>query len=112
MPGFTVQDAGFETTRVRGVGSSAIGPGIENAVAVYVDGVYYPTITTGLLDFVDVSQVEVLKGPQGTLFGRNATGGLVQVTTKTPSHDQHLDADLSYGNYEFRQGRPVHNGRC
>ena len=100
VPGFTVQDAGFETTRVRGVGSSAIGPGIENAVAVYVDGVYYPTITTGLLDFVDVSQVEVLKGPQGTLFGRNATGGLVQVTTKTPSHDPHLDADLSYGNYE------------
>ena len=100
VPGFTVQDAGFETTRVRGVGSSAIGPGIENAVAVYVDGVYYPTITTGLLDFVDVSQVEVLKGPQGTLFGRNATGGLVQITTKTPSHDPHLDADLSYGNYE------------
>ena len=100
VPGLTVQDAGFETTHLRGVGSSAIGPGVENPIAVYVDGVYYPTVTTGLIDFVDVSQVEVLKGPQGTLFGRNATGGLVQVTTKTPTHDLHLDMDASYGNYD------------
>ena len=104
VPGFTVQDAGFETTHLRGVGSSAIGPGIENPIAVYVDGVYYPSVTTGLVDFVDVSQVETLKGPQGTLFGRNATGGLVQVTTRTPTQAFHLDADLSYGNYEAGKG--------
>ena len=101
VPGLTVQNGtGFETTHLRGVGSSAIGPGIENPVALYVDGVYYPSSTTGLLDFVDVAQVEVLKGPQGTLFGRNATGGLIQVTTRTPSHDPHFDADVSLGNFE------------
>ncbi len=100
VPGFAVQEAGFETTHLRGVGSSAIGPGIENPIAVYVDGVYYPLVTSGLVEFLDVAQVEVLKGPQGTLFGRNATGGLVQVTTKTPTQAPHMDADVSFGNYE------------
>ena len=100
VPGLTVQNGGFETNHLRGVGSSSLGPGIENSVALYVDGVYQASAGVSLIDFVDVAQVEVLKGPQGTLFGRNATGGLIQVTTKTPSHDFHLDTDVSYGNYQ------------
>ena len=104
VPGLVVQNGGFATNHLRGVGSSTVGPGLENAIALYVDGVYYASAATNLVDFVDVSQVEVLKGPQGTLFGRNATGGLIQVTTKTPTHDPHFDADLSYGNYETGKG--------
>ena len=104
VPGLVVQNGGFATNHLRGVGSSTVGPGLENAIALYVDGVYYASAATNLVDFVDVSQVEVLKGPQGTLFGRNATGGLIQVTTKTPTHDLHMDADLSYGNYETGKG--------
>ncbi len=104
VPGLVVQNGGFATNHLRGVGSSTVGPGLENAIALYVDGVYYASAATNLVDFVDVSQVEVLKGPQGTLFGRNATGGLIQVTTKTPTHDPHMDADFSYGNYDTKKG--------
>ena len=104
VPGLVVQNGGFATNHLRGVGSSTVGPGLENAISLYVDGVYYASAATNLVDFVDVSQVEVLKGPQGTLFGRNATGGLIQITTKTPTHDPHMDADLSYGNYETGKG--------
>jgi iron complex outermembrane receptor protein len=63
------------------------GPGIENPVAVYVDGVYYSASFGVLQSLFDAEQVAVLKGPQGTLFGRNATGGLIQITTRDPSHD-------------------------
>ena len=104
VPGLVVQNGGFATNHLRGVGSSTVGPGLENAIALYVDGVYYASAATNLVDFVDVSQVEVLKGPQGTLFGRNATGGLIQITTRTPTQTPHLDADLSYGNYETGKG--------
>ena len=100
VPGLIVQNGGFATNHLRGVGSSTVGPGLENAISLYVDGVYYASAATNLIDFVNVSQVEVLKGPQGTLFGRNATGGLIQVTTRTPTHDPHMDADVSYGNYK------------
>jgi len=94
------QDNGFMTTHLRGVGSSIIGPGLENPIALYVDGVYYASSASSLIDFVNVADVQVLKGPQGTLFGRNATGGLIQITTKTPTQEFHLDADAGYGNYE------------
>jgi iron complex outermembrane recepter protein len=93
------QNAGFVTTHLRGVGSSILGPGLENPIALYVDGVYYASTSSSLLNFVNVADVQVLKGPQGTLFGRNSTGGLIQVTTRTPTQELHLDTDVSYGNY-------------
>ncbi len=100
VPGVEVGNAvGFVTPHIRGVGSTTIGPGIETDVAIYVDGVYYASSSSALFDFVDVANVEVLKGPQGTLFGRNATGGLIQVTTKDPTQQRHVDVDLTYGNY-------------
>ena len=105
VPGLNVNnDSGYLNTHLRGVGSTTPGPGIESPVAVYVDGVYYANTQGVNLDFVDVNQVEVLKGPQGTLFGRNATGGLIQVTTKDPSQTPALDVDLGYGNYNTSRG--------
>lgn len=83
---------------IRSVGTSSHGPGIENPVATYVDGVYLASATSALLSLADVSQVDVLKGPQGTLFGRNATGGLIQVTTKAPTQDLNGAATVTLGN--------------
>ena len=78
-----VQAASFQP-RIRGIGTAAIGPGIENPVALYVDNVYIGPQVTGLANLADVAQVTVLKGPQGTLFGRNSTGGVIQMTTRDP----------------------------
>ena len=69
---------------IRGVGTAGIN--VENPVSLYIDGVYYASQREGLRDLHDIEQVAVLKGPQGTLFGRNATGGVIQITTKSPSH--------------------------
>jgi iron complex outermembrane receptor protein len=95
---------GFLEPRIRGVGNSSAGAGIENSVAVYVDGVYYSSSPGSLLSLYNIQQIEVLKGPQGTLFGRNATGGLIQITTKDPSESFGGKADISYGNYNTVHG--------
>jgi iron complex outermembrane receptor protein len=81
---FSTAVGGFGLPRIRGVGSTGTGPGIENPVATYIDGVYIGSSTGALTSLNDIEQVAVLKGPQGTLFGRNATGGLIQITTKKP----------------------------
>jgi iron complex outermembrane receptor protein len=105
--GVTTQN--FEP-RLRGIGTGSNGPGIENPVALYVDGVYYASQLMGLDDLTDVSQVTVLKGPQGTLFGRNATGGVIQMTTRDPSSafgaelQSELDNFLTTRNFAYVTG--------
>lgn len=91
---------GFGQPRIRGVGTTATGPGIENPTATYIDGVYIGTSAGTLFSLNDVEQVAILKGPQGTLFGRNATGGLIQVTTRAPSIEPHAEVQVGYGNYD------------
>jgi len=104
-PGVEVQsNNGYAFPIIRGVGSKATGPGIETPVAFYVDGVYYAAPAATLLSFNNIQQIEVLKGPQGTLFGRNATGGLIQVKTRDPSSDFGGKMNLSYGNYQTLKG--------
>lgn len=83
---------------IRSIGTTSHGPGVENPVATYIDGVYMASASTSLMSLSDVAQVAILKGPQGTLFGRNATGGLIQITTKTPSRDFSGDVALTAGN--------------
>lgn len=105
VPSLSVSSAvGFGITYLRGVGSTAIGPGIEVPVSIYVDGIYYASSTSSLFDFNNVDHVEVLKGPQGTLFGRNATGGLIQVITKDPTQDFRLKVAASIDNYASTKG--------
>jgi iron complex outermembrane receptor protein len=100
VPGLNlVNENGAITSELRGIGSNVIGPGFENPVAIYVDGVYYATPTGAFLNFSNIERAEVLKGPQGTLFGRNATGGLIQIVTPDPSHETSGRVDLGLANY-------------
>ena len=86
-------------TYVRGVGSGSAVSGNEPSVAMFIDDVYMPNGNGAVFDFNNVDSVSVLKGPQGTLFGRNATGGVIQIKTRDPSQKPELDLDVGYGNY-------------
>jgi iron complex outermembrane recepter protein len=85
---------------IRGVGTSAANAGADNSVQTYVDGVLISGYDGGLQALNSIQQIEVDKGPQGTLFGRNTTGGVVNITTKTPTQEFHSDGTVSYGNYD------------
>ena len=88
---------------IRGIGVSSAADGLDTTVGVYVDGVYLGRPGMALEDIVDVAQVEVLNGPQGTLFGRNSAAGVVNITTQGPSFTPGIDLEGSYGNYNFEQ---------
>jgi iron complex outermembrane receptor protein len=90
---------------VRGVGTTNAAAGEEGANAVYVDGVYMADLGQTINYFNNIERIEVLKGPQGTLFGRNATGGLIQVITREPGDEYKLDGEFGYANYETVSAR-------
>lgn len=85
---------------IRGVGSQLFDPVSESPVAVYVDDVYIANPQGNVFSLAGTRQIDVLNGPQGTLFGRNATGGVIQVVTKDPSQNSAVDMSLGYGNYD------------
>ena len=100
-PGLTIpQTSGYTQPRIRGVGTTSNGPGVENPVATYIDGVYIASAPSSLLTLNNIDRIEVLKGPQGTLFGRNATGGLIQIITRDPKPTPGAAFNLTYGNYQ------------
>src|SRR5690606_23306737 len=74
-------------------------PSNDSPVVVSVDGVYTAQIAGSLIDVFDVSQIEILRGPQGSLQGRNSPGGAVNITTRRPSGEFGVRAEASYGNY-------------
>jgi iron complex outermembrane recepter protein len=88
---------GFAEPYLRGIGTDLITPGQESPIGFYLDGVYLPLPTDLLQQFDDISRIEVLKGPQGTLYGRNTTGGAVNIITRDPQQDFSADATLSAG---------------
>ena len=98
VPGFIgSRNMGVFQPVIRGVGSTGISIGDEPNIATYIDGVYQPESAANWIDLVEVERVEVLRGPQGTTFGRNATGGLINVITPDPSFDLRGKASLRYG---------------
>lgn len=101
---FSRQTGNGGTPFLRGVGSTQAAAGAESPVAVYVDDVYIGSANATLLQFNNIESTEVLKGPQGTLFGRNATGGVVHIHTRKPSHDFGLDATVGGGSYQTYYG--------
>lgn len=98
IPGLSINPTGVRSPIfLRGVGNN--GTSTSPSVLTFVDGVYQPFDNTGA-DYSNVESIEVAKGPQGTLFGRNATGGVIQVTTKNPFDWQGFDAQVGYANYD------------
>lgn len=95
------------TLNIRGLGSTfgLTNDGIDPGVGFYVDGVYYARPAAATLDFIDIEQIEVLRGPQGTLFGKNTTAGAFNITTKAPSFAPSASFEVSYGNYGFIQAK-------
>lgn len=85
---------------IRGVGTPAVAAGNENSVSTYVDNIYLTSMNAGLLNLTSIESLEVIKGPQGTLFGRNATGGVINIRTRDPSHVFGSDMSLMIDNYE------------
>jgi iron complex outermembrane receptor protein len=84
--------------------------GIEQGVGIYVDDVYNSRVASATFDFLDVQQVEVLRGPQGTLYGKNTTAGAINITTNQPTFDFEGKAEVSIGNYNFKQAKAAISG--
>jgi iron complex outermembrane receptor protein len=95
---------GYFEPHLRGVGTTAPSASVENPIAVYVDGVYYGSQSGSIFQLEGIDHIEVDKGPQGTLFGRNATGGLIQIVTKDPGRSFSGTARLTAGDYDTLGG--------
>lgn len=93
------------TIIIRGIASGASSNSVDPKVGIYMDGVYIGRAVGSLLDFSDIERVEVLRGPQGTLFGRNATSGAISLTTSPPKGEWGVKATASYGNYDAMRGK-------
>jgi len=102
-PGMTVTSTSSEastTARIRGVGTVGDNPGLESSVGVVIDGVYRSRNSVGFGDLGELSRIEVLKGPQGTLFGKNTSAGVINILTEAPSFTPGYNAELTWGNYD------------
>lgn len=96
--------SGPVTPFLRGIGNNSTNPGQEQNVAIYIDGVYFASMSADVASFNNVARIEVLKGPQGTLFGRNTTGGLIHIITKDPSEVFGGKMGFGVGNYSTLRG--------
>jgi iron complex outermembrane receptor protein len=105
VPALTFSSTSFTAQPfLRGVGTANVAAGDENSVAIYVDGVYHSAPVGSIFALNNVQRIEVDKGPQGTLFGRNAVGGVIQVITKDPKATPSFDLNLGYASYNTFTG--------
>ena len=103
IPGLTIQNTGANPQIfMRGVGTRITGTGLDSAVAVYVDDRFVTRQTGQVFDIYDVERVEVLKGPQGVLFGRNSTGGAIRIITAEVSDELEGELNFGYGTEEYQ----------
>jgi iron complex outermembrane receptor protein len=100
VTGLTILEAGgYVQPFIRGVGSTVTNLGEQGSTATYIDGVYMPTVNGQLYELANIQSVEVLKGPQGTLFGRNANTGAIIITTRQPQFTSEGRFQIGYGNF-------------
>jgi iron complex outermembrane recepter protein len=100
VPGLNIQRANVTAVPfLRGIGNTSANPGNEPPIATYVDDVYLPSPSGSNFAYNNIGHIEVLKGPQGTLFGRNAAGGVINISTRDPSATPELDVSVGYANY-------------
>ncbi|MFC4142805.1 TonB-dependent receptor [Pedobacter mendelii] len=100
------------TLNIRGLGSTfgLTNDGIDPGVGFYVDGVYHARPAATSTDFLDIEQIEVIRGPQGTLFGKNTTAGAFNITTTKPTQTPTAKVEMSVGNYNFLQAKASVSG--
>ena len=106
----TSSEAGAGRANIRGIGTVGDNPGLESSVAVFIDGVYRSRTGVGLTELGAIDRIEVLRGPQGTLFGRNASAGLISIITAKPKFRTEVGGELSVGNYDFRRAEAYATG--
>lgn len=102
VPGLTVtstQSEAITTARIRGIGTVGDNVGLESSVGIVIDGVYRPRNSVGFGDLGQLERIEVLKGPQGTVFGKNTSAGVINVITRRPSYQQSSEAEFTASNY-------------
>jgi len=109
-PGLTIRGTSGPTTsgilvNIRGIGGSDSTGTTDYPIATYVDGVLIARPNAAMFDLVDLERVEILRGPQGTLFGRNTTGGAINITTKQPAQEFGIEQKLTYGTYDLFKAR-------
>jgi len=103
-PSLLVSSTGTEANgaaRIRGIGTVGDNPGLESSVPVFIDGVYRSRSGIGLNELGEIDRVEVQRGPQGTLGGRNSSAGLISIFSKKPDFDFGAVGEVTYGNYDF-----------
>lgn len=100
------------SVNIRGIGVpfGLTNDGIEQGVGIYVDDVYYSRVASATFDFLDVGQIEVLRGPQGTLYGKNTTAGAINISTRQPTFNLEGRAEVSIGNLNFKQAKAAISG--
>lgn len=100
------------SVNIRGIGVpfGLTNDGIEQGVGIYVDDVYYSRVASATFDFLDVAQIEVLRGPQGTLYGKNTTAGAINIKSRQPTFDFEGRAEISVGNLGYKQGKAAVSG--
>jgi iron complex outermembrane receptor protein len=104
------QNTGFAQLTIRGIGTNAIFAGSEPSSAVYLDGVYLARPAGVLGDFLDLERVEVLRGPQGTLYGRNVVGGAINLITTLPTNERKLSTRVVLGNFQTARAEATLSG--